>query len=398
MAKAQLEYGAISIDSNIMHSLGYKFDSGMLEQLKQFKNKHVVVIQPRIIHNEMVKHVSEPFEKLQNEIEKIRKESVRKLKINDATAIQAAEILKGELDAKDLAEKLISDFYQEVNGAVLETHDFLDANELVNLYFNCEPPFENNKDKKNEFPDAIALLCLESWATKQKFKVVAVSNDKGWSAFADAACNVEVVDDLQSALAIFQPHQRAMEIIESLLGNDFLDEGERLFSEIKDSVSSTVSDSYDLTIEASSAFMFDYDDVSVEFDDMRILQKLGKTEPIDLIRIEDDEITLSINVEIQCSVTANFSFYVEDSFDRDMVSLGNSSETTSETFNTVLLVSLSGDFSESLDNIELINVEMQGTIDSADFGNIEPYYESDIDEGFDYYGRPDSGDSKEHEF
>lgn len=398
MAKAQLEYGAISIDSNIMYSLGYKFDAGMLEQLKQFKNKHVVVIQPRIIHNEMVKHVSEPFEKLHNEIEKIRKESVRKLKIDDALAIQAAQTLKGELDAMDLAEKLISSFYQEVNGKVLETHDFLDVNELVDLYFHSEPPFENNKEKKSEFPDAIALLCLDAWAAKQNFKVVAVSNDKGWSAFADTASNVEVVDDLQSALAIFQPHQRAMEIIESLLGNDFLDEGERLFSEIKKSVSSTVSDSYDLTIEASSALMFEYDDVSVEFDDMRILQKLGKTEPIDLIRIEDDEITLSINVEIQCSVTANFSFYIEDSLDRDMVSLGNSSETTSETFNTVLLVSLSGDFSESLDNIELINVEMQGTIDSADFGDIEPYYEPDIDEGFDYYERPDSGDSKEHEF
>lgn len=394
---AQFEYGAISIDSNILYSLGYKFDAGMLDQLKQFKNKHISIIQPRIIHNEMVKHVSEPFEKLHREIDKLCRESIRKLKTDENNSVQAASQLKGNLDPIALAEKIIFDFYKEINGEVLETKDYLDVDELIELYFLNQPPFENNKEKKNEFPDAIALLCLDSWASEKGFKVVAVSNDKGWRLFSEGVANVEVVDDLQSALAIFQPHQRAMEIIESLLGNDFLDDGKRLFSDIKVRVADYVSDATDLTLDASSSYMFDYDDVQVEFDDVKILQKLGKTDPIDLIRIEDDEITLSISVEVQCTIKADFSFYVEDSMDRDEILIGRSMQATSESFNTLLLVTLSGDFTKSLDEIKLEHVEMQNNIDSVDFGSVEPELEPDYDEQYDYYCPSDIIDGQQTE-
>lgn len=394
---AQFEYGAISIDSNILYSLGYKFDSGMLDQLKQFKNKHILIIQPRIIHNEMVKHVSEPFEKLHREIDKLCRESIRKLKTDENNSVQAASQLKGDLDPIALAEKIIFDFYREINGEVLETKDYLDVDELIELYFLNQPPFENNKEKKNEFPDAIALLCLDSWASEKGFKVVAVSNDKGWKLFSEGVANVEVVDDLQSALAIFQPHQRAMEIIESLLGNDFLDDGKRLFSDIKVRVADYVSDANDLTLDASSSYMFDYDDVQVEFDDVKILQKFGKTDPIDLIRIEDDEITLSISVEVQCTIKADFSFYVEDSMDRDEILIGRSMQATSESFNTLLLVTLSGDFTKSLDEIKLEHVEMQNNIDSVDFGSVEPELEPDYDEKYDYYCPSDIIDGQQTE-
>ncbi|MEA3970903.1 PIN domain-containing protein, partial [Enterobacter hormaechei] len=382
---------------NILYSLGYKFDSGMLDQLKQFKNKHILIIQPRIIHNEMVKHVSEPFEKLHREIDKLCRESIRKLKTDENNSVQAASQLKGDLDPIALAEKIIFDFYREINGEVLETKDYLDVDELIELYFLNQPPFENNKEKKNEFPDAIALLCLDSWASEKGFKVVAVSNDKGWKLFSEGVANVEVVDDLQSALAIFQPHQRAMEIIESLLGNDFLDDGKRLFSDIKVRVADYVSDATDLTLDASSSYMFDYDDVQVEFDDVKILQKFGKTDPIDLIRIEDDEITLSISVEVQCTIKADFSFYVEDSMDRDEILIGRSMQATSESFNTLLLVTLSGDFTKSLDEIKLEHVEMQNNIDSVDFGSVEPELEPDYDEKYDYYCPSDIIDGQQTE-
>ncbi|MEA3966089.1 PIN domain-containing protein, partial [Enterobacter hormaechei] len=380
-----------------LYSLGYKFDSGMLDQLKQFKNKHILIIQPRIIHNEMVKHVSEPFEKLHREIDKLCRESIRKLKTDENNSVQAASQLKGDLDPIALAEKIIFDFYREINGEVLETKDYLDVDELIELYFLNQPPFENNKEKKNEFPDAIALLCLDSWASEKGFKVVAVSNDKGWKLFSEGVANVEVVDDLQSALAIFQPHQRAMEIIESLLGNDFLDDGKRLFSDIKVRVADYVSDATDLTLDASSSYMFDYDDVQVEFDDVKILQKFGKTDPIDLIRIEDDEITLSISVEVQCTIKADFSFYVEDSMDRDEILIGRSMQATSESFNTLLLVTLSGDFTKSLDEIKLEHVEMQNNIDSVDFGSVEPELEPDYDEKYDYYCPSDIIDGQQTE-
>ncbi|MEA3937998.1 PIN domain-containing protein, partial [Enterobacter hormaechei] len=352
---------------------------------------------PRIIHNEMVKHVSEPFEKLHREIDKLCRESIRKLKTDENNSVQAASQLKGDLDPIALAEKIIFDFYREINGEVLETKDYLDVDELIELYFLNQPPFENNKEKKNEFPDAIALLCLDSWASEKGFKVVAVSNDKGWKLFSEGVANVEVVDDLQSALAIFQPHQRAMEIIESLLGNDFLDDGKRLFSDIKVRVADYVSDATDLTLDASSSYMFDYDDVQVEFDDVKILQKFGKTDPIDLIRIEDDEITLSISVEVQCTIKADFSFYVEDSMDRDEILIGRSMQATSESFNTLLLVTLSGDFTKSLDEIKLEHVEMQNNIDSVDFGSVEPELEPDYDEKYDYYCPSDIIDGQQTE-
>lgn len=57
MTPIELDFGALSIDNDILKSEGYKFDEGMLAQLHQFKSSPVAVIISDIIHNEAVAHI-----------------------------------------------------------------------------------------------------------------------------------------------------------------------------------------------------------------------------------------------------------------------------------------------------------------------------------------------------
>ena len=65
----------------------------------------------------------------------------------------------------------------------------------------ASPPFEEPDKKKHEFPDAIALLSLEEWAEVNKTRILAVSCDRGWAAFAAESEWIVVDSDLASALA-----------------------------------------------------------------------------------------------------------------------------------------------------------------------------------------------------
>ena len=69
------------------------------------------------------------------------------------------------------------------------------------------------KDKKAEFPDAIALISLEKWALEQGVSVVAVSNDVGWEKFSEKTNVIKVVQKLSDAIALFQPHNQVDKII-----------------------------------------------------------------------------------------------------------------------------------------------------------------------------------------
>ena len=52
--------------------------------------------------------------------------------------------------------------------------------EVIRRYFATEPPFSTKERKKSEFPDALALLSLERWATQNKSLVLLVSADGDW--------------------------------------------------------------------------------------------------------------------------------------------------------------------------------------------------------------------------
>lgn len=91
-----------------------------------------------------------------------------------------------------------------------------------------------------------------------------------------------------------------------------------------------------------------------------------------VVRIEDEIVVLQISANVTCEVTASFDFSVFDSIDRDYVGMGSNTYTTEETYSTDILISLTGDFTQGFDGLEVTEVEVLETIGTVDFGEVEP--------------------------
>ncbi|MDY4315345.1 PIN domain-containing protein [Pectobacterium actinidiae] len=383
MTKPDLDYGAICIDNSSLKILGYKFEEGLLFQLRQFKNSSIKLIQPDVIHKEIIKHLSSPIHELDKNIDKIIKDLNRLVGADIDTVTSIVSELKKFTNAELIIKERVNKFYEEVNGEVLKCSEHLDVNLLLDMYFDIDAPFEDNKEKRKEFPDAIALLSLESWASDQGFKVIIVSNDKGWMDYAENSDNLVFFKELPDALAEIQPHAEAQKIIKMLMESDFIIDSNKLIDDISEVIEDKVNgaDPWELSIDATSSQYYEYDDVTVEYTSCDVLvKKESKDTPIKIIKINSSEIVLNLTIKIFCNVSASFDFSVKDGIDRDYVSVGSTRETVSADFITDAILTISGDFSAGVEALSVDNVELQGFLYSVDFGYIEPSY----GEYFDY--------------
>ena len=66
--------------------------------------------------------------------------------------------------------------YRSNAKSILAPASDVNSSELLGLYFGAKPPFGRGR-KKNEFPDAISVLSLATWLTKNKTNIYVVSQD-----------------------------------------------------------------------------------------------------------------------------------------------------------------------------------------------------------------------------
>ncbi|MCY4047676.1 MAG: PIN domain-containing protein, partial [Candidatus Dadabacteria bacterium] len=179
-------YTALTLDTCIYQKHGFRFDSGLLEKLG---GQSIQIVTPEIVSNEVQRHLSE----IENKASRDLKSSIDKFK--DTYFLQESQT--AQLDGvKGLVEKVIPHRKFKIFVTLLRNHLFLNSKfcsveRLVDGYFREIPPFIGPR-KKNEFPDAVALLSLEGWAKQNNKKVLAVSNDKGWLSFSEQSDHIDV--------------------------------------------------------------------------------------------------------------------------------------------------------------------------------------------------------------
>jgi len=191
-----MKYDAITVDAETVERNGFRFDGGLLAQLKQFVDGPTEVIISIVVVSEVLKHLTEKTRSAKDGLKAAHKKAVDfGLKMHgDSPFVDPAP------DERAFAEKRL-DFCKEI-GAHLLAVDDVPMRDLVRLYFTQAPPFSAVGKKKAEFLDAIALLSLEAWAEKNEKRVLAVSGDKGWAAYAEKSERIEVVSKLSDALTM----------------------------------------------------------------------------------------------------------------------------------------------------------------------------------------------------
>lgn len=371
MADIELDFAAITIDNCIFKSEGYKLDEGLLKQMVQFKNGPVQVIQTDIVHNEAKKHLAENINKARSSIAQTLRAAAKQLKIAKTDIDAATEMLSVRGEDAEIAEGRLMQYYEKIGAKLLKASDHVNFERLIDMYFSIKAPFEAVKDKKAEFPDAIALISLERWAEEKGIKIIAVSNDEGWNKFSEDSAVIKVVHSLSDAIALFQPHNKVNEIIARIREDALLDEENHVLEVIEREIINSL-DGASIYVDACSNFQYEEDEVYATYCSHELVVDDKGLVDLKVVRIEEEIVVLQISANVTCEVSASFDFSVFDSIDRDYVGMGSNTYTTEGTYNTDILISLTGDFTKGFDGLEVTEVEVLETIGYADFGEVEP--------------------------
>lgn len=364
------DYAALTVDTCIFDSNGLLLDRGLLRQLHQFQDSPVDLLICDIVHSELDSHLKQKATDAKSKIAVALKAANPHLSIDEGTLAKAQELLSNGPE-NDISKKRLQEFLNACGAVVIKASDYIEISDVTGLYFAGKPPFEASGDKKSEFPDAIALLTLEAWAKKNAKKVLAVSTDRGWKAFAEKSEWIDVSGDLAKSIAAFQS-KNAPSLIAKYLREDLAKgHDSNYFDKIADAIRSSL-DGVDIDIEAHAAYYYESDEIYATYEDHTILNDhLGKPR-INLVGSDSESITVNIACEVSCAVHASFDLQAWDSIDREYLSIGSVASEVQETYQTDILITLSGDLSKGLEGVEIEEIEVTDTIGHADFGNIEP--------------------------
>jgi len=374
---AAMQYDVITLDTNVFDRNGRDLEGGLLAQLKQFKNGSAQFVLSEIILREVHRHITEKTKNTKDELDKVaRKVAELGLLAHDASE-QLLELANSASAPEDAAKERIAKFIADT-GAEIIPADTTDIKALVRNYFKSEPPFEAAGKKKNEFPDAIALLSLEAWAQSNKKRVLAISHDGGWEDFAENSEWLDFDDDLPSALSKFQEHAEVvLRFVSKLVGD--IDSGvlPGLLDEITSSIGYQVSDAY-VYPEASADYYYEPDETELTFEKLSFV-RIGKGFDIDIVQIGKDRIAARVGLEISANAVTSFSFATKDWVDKDYVRIGGCTADTDIEFEAAMLITIEGDFyAEDEPGFEITEVELIEMIDRVDFGEVGP----DFGEGY----------------
>ena len=158
-------YDAISLDTSILRAAGYKFDSGILEKLKQFNGGAIRLLVSEIVIREAYKHILGDEKDRKRDLQNFAK---RLNGIDGYKDLRESLLKEAEgLDPPEIASERINKFIRETSAEVLLANSAT-IEDITSAYFSGNPPFDHSGKKKAEFTDAIALFGLINWAKKKK--------------------------------------------------------------------------------------------------------------------------------------------------------------------------------------------------------------------------------------
>ena len=170
------EIGAITLDTSVFDKYGDELRHRILLGLKQFIGTKVRVVFSDIVAGEVKGHIARRAEET---VAAVRKElrNHRQAWCRDESVEELGANAYLNDEPIDLAEKLWGAYVDAVESSTLMVDDLVRIKDLTARYFSSSPPFSGTGKKKAEFPDAMALLSLESWAKSQNTKILAISRD-----------------------------------------------------------------------------------------------------------------------------------------------------------------------------------------------------------------------------
>ena len=285
----------ISFDTCYLRSIGFNFDNFFFNKLKKvLVDKNTKIVLSSIVDRE----IKVEYIKYLNSIIPEYNKSLKRIKY-----LVKAGIIKGEIVKDDYLEKALDEYEKFKRIFNIEIIDLgkADAEYIFREYFDSRGAF-GSKDKKNEFPDAVAIDSLLNYCGDNE--LVVISNDEDWVRefkyrglqIIDNDC---VLNNNESKL--FKNDSRLLSYL--LLVSGVIDNSDCLEFLRKDrTLESIVSTEMEMFLE----------DVRYPYDDAEVFnsQYIGG-DIIDCFVIDKDETTRTVNINVFYSI----EYYIESSFE-----------------------------------------------------------------------------------
>ena len=371
MDETNKHYSALTIDTSIFEKNGLKLNKGLLAQLHQFKDNPIKLILSDIVYLELKSHLDRKEKETKSKIESALNDASDYLNccIDDMEKIKS--LIKLNYQAESISKLILEEFIRKCGIELVKGEEYCEMKSLIDMYFQNLAPFKESGNKKNEFPDAIALLSLHTWAQENDKNLLAVSADDDWKKFLQNKSNIKVTDNLAQAMEILNKQNQALDSIICEIQSDFL---KNKNSEIFKRISSAIEEDIDIcVINAQSAYNYNIDDQKANLIDVEVLKEdNGKKLKVYIVDINSEAITISITCEVFCNIEATFNFSTWDPIDKEYVSLGRSTKIIKTSYKPDVLVYLRGNISDGLENMYIYDI----TIDDfliVDMGEISPF-------------------------
>lgn len=361
----------ITLDTSIFEGDGNRFEHGLLAKLNQFKNTPVKFILSDVVLGEVRSHVIRDAKEAKAGTIAALKEVGRSWQVTKEQREAALAALFGNESGEELAERRINAFQETTEFEAIASHDRVDVGKLLVAYFSSKPPFGVSTPKKNEFPDAIALQALESWAEEQDSLLLVVSKDGDWKKYSEESPQLVIVEDLALALSYF--HQNADVACARLVQR--LHEGSlKVDADLQHAVQSAI-DRINFIPEVSSGYYFDAELGEIEIKEISLQENAYSTGPFRVIdKPEDELLVVEAEVAVVIDVSAYMTFSIYDSIDKDEVPIGGATPRTEATLTFKVLLTFEGDLGA---DAELVEAEIGATKSNyyVDFGDVGPEWE-----------------------
>lgn len=355
---------AISVDTSVFDKYGCNLDFAVIRKLDQFRVGDFRVLLSAIVDGEVRSHIKRDAAETQRALKKAARTHASRWKLIEADATLPGG-LQVDADAPEQSDKQVDEFITAVGAEIVPTNQLDNiTEEVMRRYFAPELPFEAGEKKKHEFPDAFALLSLEHRARQHTKLLLCVTQDKGWQKFAAGSEWLVAINDLERALSLFNEAGRPVAEKATAL----LRAGQLAIDEIDTAVQARLDDN-DFEVDAWSYMDFDVDD---QFASLQEVDLESISAPI-VIAADDDEVAFTVRLTARVSFEASFSYFVRDSVDRDMVSLGSETEQVERDIDLEVAITVSRDENEP----EVLDAEAPKQRIRANFGDLEPFKDED---------------------
>ncbi|KAB2697605.1 hypothetical protein F9K79_17305 [Ochrobactrum sp. Kaboul] len=363
---------AVTIDTTVFDSKQRDFRRTDFRSISQIRTRHTPILITDAIASEMMAHLEVEAADTQRALKTaLRSNNLRWFRQSPAGEHTALFIDK---DPAEFARSEFDDFVKVVGAEVIKVADTPDGlAELFRRYFAVQTPFGKKETRKQEFPDAAALLCLEEYAKAKGKLVICVAQDSAWKDFAAKSEHLVTVFPLTEALGIYSEAFEDADLADKIV-ELWLDGDEKHFEgAVRDAIVERLT-YIDYDVDANCSVEFEAEPMDAKLKEI-LMGTLAK--PV-VLAADDNTVTFSVEVDIQADFEANFSFSVWDSLDRESVSMG--SEYVATTTDVPVHLTIVAD-RDVTNGIVLHEIEVSQKTFTVDFGYVDafPVEEPDYD-------------------